>query len=444
MIVMDGGSFYANVDFSLVRLIEQLESPKPWYRVQIEPRYLELTDRPVANADLAKEQFVRDRAVALFDANELIDLNDTLLVDQVWFFGIQRMGPLGRPLSSAELTTVARFMNAGGGVFATGDHQSMGYKMCGAIPRVRSMRRWWYLEIGKAVDAESTVDIYADDGTPQPHVPAGIRPAPSLAGRLRHDTLVTPPGGGPDVNGDWNFDWQGDATPQVVWPVFATTNTSRWAEVRSVHPLMCGPAGAVTHLPDHAHEGDCSLPQDLTLPLLPAAVHPASALLAEYPQGGDGNRPEPVVVAWATVQGSHGTTHGKLPTPATYNFPVISAYDGFEAGVGRVVCDATWHHFFYVNVANADFTTAMERRASLLEQHRTVASTGNSSTGATHGARRCGTAGGRRRQSRTLRWPHRRRLCRPMHDHRSPFRPNEDLVSRLSMAFVGRVDLRTA
>ena len=51
-------------------------------------------------------------------------------------------------------------MENGGGFFATGDHANLGSPLCGLIPRVRSMRRWW-------------------TGAPPP----GFNPAPSPLGR---------------------------------------------------------------------------------------------------------------------------------------------------------------------------------------------------------------------------------------------------------------------
>jgi hypothetical protein len=41
------------------------------------------------------------------------------------------------------MQAILNFMNSGGGVFATGDHYKLGACLCGAIPRVRSMRKWF-------------------------------------------------------------------------------------------------------------------------------------------------------------------------------------------------------------------------------------------------------------------------------------------------------------
>ncbi len=47
------------------------------------------------------------------------------------------------PLDAAQLDAIANFMEQGGGVFAVGDHYSLGSAMCGQIPRVRVMRSWY-------------------------------------------------------------------------------------------------------------------------------------------------------------------------------------------------------------------------------------------------------------------------------------------------------------
>ena len=39
-------------------------------------------------------------------------------------------------------------MNNGGGVFAVGDHAGLGLSLSGGVPRVRTMRKWWYPETG--------------------------------------------------------------------------------------------------------------------------------------------------------------------------------------------------------------------------------------------------------------------------------------------------------
>src|SRR5690242_5850635 len=75
--------------------------------------------------------------------NFRFDTGQALLRDynQIWFFGFwpgnqdstgQFNVPSNRiPLSSAEVKIVEAWMNAGGGVFATGDHGLLGEHLCG-------------------------------------------------------------------------------------------------------------------------------------------------------------------------------------------------------------------------------------------------------------------------------------------------------------------------
>ncbi|MES1160127.1 MAG: hypothetical protein ABUM51_05190, partial [Bacteroidota bacterium] len=46
-------------------------------------------------------------------------------------------------ISDDELQVLSDFMEKGGGILATGDHDGLGSLMCGKIPRVRSMRKWF-------------------------------------------------------------------------------------------------------------------------------------------------------------------------------------------------------------------------------------------------------------------------------------------------------------
>jgi len=59
---------------------------------------------------------------------------------EVWLFGWASEGDLD--LAPEELSILASWMNAGGGVFATGDHDTHGASLSGSILRLRSMRRW--------------------------------------------------------------------------------------------------------------------------------------------------------------------------------------------------------------------------------------------------------------------------------------------------------------
>jgi hypothetical protein len=232
------------------------------------------------------------------------DSHDLSVYDQVWLFGINRAGP--DPLSDAELRAISQFMDAGGGVFATGDHENLGLALAGEVPRVRSMRRWYYPGPG----------------------PNGEPVAPAQTGAARHDTLVDPAGApGPD---------QSDAVPQTIRPRWYTRFASSGIFLRRIrypHPVLCGSMGVIDFLPDHMHEGLCEVPANLN-----QSFTFDGYTVTEYPTLA-GHQQVPEVIAWAD---SHGTT-------AT-QFGVLAAYDGHRVNVGRVLVDATWHHWFNINL----------------------------------------------------------------------------------------------
>jgi hypothetical protein len=263
--------------------------------------------------------------------------------DQVWFFGdypSNADGPVDSPdfapLEDAELKLLAEWMDRGGGVFATGDHYNLGASMCSRIPRVRTMRKWT--------------------------VPQGV---PTQDGDRRNQTLQHAPG--------YIDLWEGDTTPQPIEPVYQQRSPSILARSLVPHPLLCTPTGPITYFPDHMHEGEViednevelDLPLDIPgygrseYPFEGTDALPVGTAAAIAPGFDIRPRPRPHVVA-------HGhTTNAVLPQaeahqPAgamtraaglfTKRFGLVSAYDGDRVGIGRVVVDSTWHHWFSYNL----------------------------------------------------------------------------------------------
>lgn len=253
--------------------------------------------------------------------------------DMALLFAIQAGNP--DPAFAAEAEAIAQFMEAGGGFFATGDHANLGAPLCGLIPRVRNMRRWW-----------SGVG------------PAGEPSAPPPTGPTRHDT--TQPG--PD--GIIHFEDQSDEVAQPITPAWYAAGLSvkqgYIARKRLPHPLLCSPQGAVTFLPDHMHEGWCEVPANLG-----GSFTLGAGTVREYPDytpagAPTGYVPQPLppeVVATAHVKlnttspalDTDAHTGGTAPTN-DMTFGVIGAWDGHRVSKGRVVVDATWHHFFDINL----------------------------------------------------------------------------------------------
>jgi hypothetical protein len=304
LIVTDGGGRFGLADFGLKGLLDALAVPVgPWMRFAVTKAH-RATD---PDADLQQFRF---------------DAHDLRPYDQIWMFGVARTGGTAQnpPLSDQELRAVSEFMDGGGGVFATGDHEDLGVAMCGRVPRVRTMRKWHWPNPG----------------------PNGEPVAPNVGGTERYDTLSA--GNDPGIT----FDDQSDDIPQRITPrMYSLWGWNPWFHRVQPHPVLCGPRGVIRVLPDHPHEGECYVPSDLT-----ATFTFNGYTITEYPSG-----IAPEIIAWSHLTGDATVSRVKGPLTGR-TFGAIGAYDGHVASVGRVVVDATWHHFFNVNLigelGNAD------------------------------------------------------------------------------------------
>lgn len=249
--------------------------------------------------------------------------------DVIWLIGHDGRNTVGSSgafdLSPAEIAAIARFMDAGGGVFATGDHDSIGADMCGRIPRVRAARCWY--------------------GTGDGHspMPAGFPRNFPPTGSARADTTQTNPLGdysafpAPFV---W-FENQSDAVPQPITPASSPA-----------HPILRRNGQDIVVYPDHMHEGQ-------TLGEVPGYDYDQTLSFdgedfVEFPSV-DGEQPKPEVIATgqvlantsrAVADGSDiGSGSASVKTVNT-----LSVYDGRLAGVGRIVTGATFHHYVDINL----------------------------------------------------------------------------------------------
>lgn len=263
---------------------------------------------------------------------------DLLQFDVMWLIGLDGRnsgdgsGSSGAGgISDAEIARIAAFMDAGGGVFATGDHDSIGAHMCGRIPRVRAMRCW-----------------YGPNDPVSPMPPTFPRNFLPL-GTVRADTTQQNPLGDYDENNDganeaivW-FENQSDSVPQSIVP-----STS------PAHPILRHAGADVTVFPDHMHEGntlgvvaDYDYAQTLSF---------AGQSVVEFPAVA-GHRELPAIiatgqsVALANKSATGGFTDPAIPSAKTIG--TLSVYDGRVAGVGRVVTGATFHHYVDINLTGA-------------------------------------------------------------------------------------------
>lgn len=262
--------------------------------------------------------------------------------DMILFFSTKVSNPDDAFKTEAE--AIAKFMEDGGGFFATGDHANLGGEINGLIPRVRSMRRWYF---SGPLNAES------------PPGPQGELPAPPPLGFYRHDTTRK------GADGIGQFEDQSDEFPQEITPAFydagITVKSGYTATKYYPHPLLCSPEGAIRYLPDHMHEGTCEVPDNLsarTFKIGSSTIREYPDYIPDSPPPGFTAKPlAPEIVAWGKVLPGTMTpaldpeAHtGSSDVAMTTDFGVIAAWDGHRVKKGRVVVDSTWHHFFDINL----------------------------------------------------------------------------------------------
>jgi hypothetical protein len=245
------------------------------------------------------------------------------LYEQVWLFGYQSDVD---ELSEAELKVLAEFMNEGGGVFATGDHEDLGLALCGNVPRVRSMRKWRFDE----------------DKVCGPSAPPRDEPC-------RHSTVHE----GRDPG--YQATDESDDIPQTIVPRLFLNG----CEVNP-HELLAFGNTPITVLPDHMHEGECVEPTEEQLEQ--PYKFPDGTEFAEFPLMADGEtRPAPEIIALSVSAGGRLKERDDFHPPVIpRGFGAICAYDGDNVSVleghtvGRVVVDSSFHHFTDGNLDGAE------------------------------------------------------------------------------------------
>lgn len=229
--------------------------------------------------------------ISNFKFDTSVNLND---FDQVWLFGIESAGSI----TANEKTALTTYMNGGGGIFATGDHGSLGNTMCGDIIRVRDMRHWK----DTPNSANDTNEV-------------------SMGGRRRNDTNAPRPGNTTATT----FDHQSDNVPQRIGvKKFGAGFLPH--QILSISTIL-RPSGIIDIMPDHPHEGECKQETSFTV---------------------NGVTIPTQIIATSFVNG--GNTSGGKDSTDPHCFPSIAVWDGRQANVGRIVIDSTWHHFVNINL----------------------------------------------------------------------------------------------
>lgn len=270
--------------------------------------------------------------------------HDLLAYDVIWLFGYHGRnafppgvgGPSGNHLlSPAEHTAIETFMDAGGGVFATGDHDSIGADTGGHIKRVRAMRTW-----------------FGDNDTQVNTLPAGFPLNHDVVGTFQADTVQINPQS--DYSGETEefkfFENQSDSIPQPITPTSSPA-----------HTILRRDGNDIAVYPDHMHEGN-------TLGSFELQPFIDGGTLTDFPSL-DGHRELPEIIAtgqsfaqlskFATGAFGGDFISNVFPTPKTVN--TLSTYDGRTVGVGRIVTGATFHHYIDINLTgDTDIDTPAE------------------------------------------------------------------------------------
>jgi hypothetical protein len=334
LMLVDNSISFNHAYFGLSTVLDTLRmNPEWWVNFEVTKAHRQTDISKPPAADPAYALYGPDFENFHFDQAGF-DIND---YDQVWFFGFNdgnsMVGSPPEALTDDELKILYRWMNEkNGGVFAVGDHYTLGEALCQRIPRVRNMRKWTIA-----------------DGVP------------SGSGQNRHDTNVKGrdylPTGITNEAEIYSFDDESDDIPMKLrlrWYRYHRCSNSASSTVhpiwpyywrRSPHPVLCGEDGPIDVFPDHPHEGEVVVPSDLN-------DEPSFSgyKFREYPDY-SGSPKSPEIIAWARVQNDHtnmndvskGQANGK-------EFGAVGAYDGHCVNVGRVVVDSTWHHWFDVNL----------------------------------------------------------------------------------------------
>ena len=356
LVVTDGGlNYLSNDGFGLSRFIEAIGHHSS---ATLKPA-ITLAHRGAhsANVTIGGTNYSVDTGFDFSSASPAVTLSN---YDQIWLFGISSSGSI----SDSEIQVIADFMNSGGGVFATGDHASLGATINAKLPRIRHMRNW---------------NAASNGG-----VPMGTEALP-LA-RERIDTISSP-----GVDSQYQFHDQSDDIPQRIYPNYTVTGTGGNDWTASIHPVLRLPGASVSRspmngnfanstglgagsllfshdidvLPDHPHESECfEISANVNLSALNGTYNEAGMSFAEFPdKASGGGKVGAEILAFAVSGGRTVYNFGIWKPPVRPRmFGAMSGFDGHQANPlpgnaarpGRIMCDATWHHFVNINLDGTD------------------------------------------------------------------------------------------
>ncbi len=314
LIVLDGrSSFYPNAQdttdqcFSLSHIVDVFR----WWSTPVAQIRLRLAHRQMdanpIDSHLPFDANYASESNFVFSEASLHGVHEVWLIGYSagdYFFPSTPEDPTDLTLCP-ELQALCQFMQNGGGVFATGDHEDLGNALCGYVPRVRSMRKWFFKP---GENGYSDSKAYGANWLNRVPVGPLKEPcAPPSCGYYRLDTLqkgrtwteVCDPEDETKKIPIYDFDNQSDDIPQrLIFPADPP------------HFLFQGKNGVCDVFPDHMHEGEIIRPQDygLVSEASPGGAHyhwkkgDIVSGFDEYPVNPiSGVRPLPEIVAFGSV-----------------------------------------------------------------------------------------------------------------------------------------------
>jgi hypothetical protein len=303
--------------FGLGRMIAQLKTHQPAF-ANVEVTWV---GRYSFGSNLA------DNKIHVVLARELEKTGQPF--DEIWIFGLHQVNKArlnlglggGGPeseLDANEVNAIRDWMDQGGGVLVTGDHANKRPK--DALPHDPTSNcadpfdKEPYLSLGRALgrcipraglmrDWEGSPTASEDDSNDSEVVTSGL-PINTFPAQII---------------------FQRDRVPQQL--ILQKFDERGLPALRGQpHPLFFYPRDRVIELfPDHLHEGAVTIPDEFDDKI--------------WPKNADGIQPRPQVVAYG------------LDKRSGQKFNLLATYDGDGVGVGRIVADSSWHHYFNVNLS---------------------------------------------------------------------------------------------
>lgn len=303
--------------FGLGRMIQQLKAHAPAFAdlcIKWEGRYSLDSERA-------------DNKINVVLKRELEQTGEPF--DEIWVFGVHQInrksfnlrvrgGTPESELDAAEIDALREWMDGGGGVLITGDHADE--RPADATPKAPDprfpdrFRNAQFLGLGRALGRN----------IPRAGLMRDWEGPPTSREKDSNNTQILTSTDFETSEGSSFF--QRDRIPQQL--ILQTFDELGFPSTNGKpHPLFFyRPGHSIRLFPDHLHEGQVTVSRGRNDDVWPTKPF----------------KPMPQVIAFGTDK-----RNGK-------RIKLLAAYDGDGVGVGRIVADSSWHHYFNINLDRFD------------------------------------------------------------------------------------------